>query len=94
MRNVVSWSESPTGTGGFRTTAGFSSSDPGDSNAFVAELNPSGPTLVYPTYLGGGSARSRGPDFDRVARRPAAAAGGARAPARLWAGFVLSGLGR
>jgi CHAT domain-containing protein len=39
-------------------------------------------------------ARARGPDFDRVARPPATAATGARAPARLWAGFVLSGLGR
>jgi CHAT domain-containing protein len=39
-------------------------------------------------------ARERGPDFDRVARRPAEARAGARAPARLWAGFVLSGLGR
>jgi CHAT domain-containing protein len=38
-------------------------------------------------------ARARGPDFDRVARRPAAG-GGARAPARLWAGFVLSGAGK
>jgi CHAT domain-containing protein len=38
-------------------------------------------------------ARERGPDFDRVARRPPAG-GGARAPARLWAGFVLSGAGR
>jgi CHAT domain-containing protein/tetratricopeptide (TPR) repeat protein len=38
-------------------------------------------------------ARARGPDFDRVARRPAAASG-PRAPARLWAGFVLSGAGR
>jgi CHAT domain-containing protein/tetratricopeptide (TPR) repeat protein len=39
-------------------------------------------------------ARERGPDFDRVARRPAEKRAGARAPARLWAGFVLSGLGR
>jgi CHAT domain-containing protein/Tfp pilus assembly protein PilF len=39
-------------------------------------------------------ARDRGPDFDRVARRPAEARAGARAPARLWAGFVLSGPGR
>jgi CHAT domain-containing protein/tetratricopeptide (TPR) repeat protein len=39
-------------------------------------------------------ARARGPDFDRVARRPAEAPAGARAPARLWAGFVLSGFGR
>jgi CHAT domain-containing protein/tetratricopeptide (TPR) repeat protein len=40
-------------------------------------------------------ARLRGPDFDRVARRPAGApAAGARAPARLWAGFVLSGPAR
>jgi hypothetical protein len=40
-------------------------------------------------------ARERGPDFERVARGPAAPpAAAARAPARLWAGFVLSGLGR
>jgi CHAT domain-containing protein/tetratricopeptide (TPR) repeat protein len=39
-------------------------------------------------------ARERGPDFDRVARRPAAASSRARAPARLWAGFALSGAGR
>jgi CHAT domain-containing protein len=40
-------------------------------------------------------ARARGPDFDRVVRRPAEARpGGARAPTRLWAGFVLSGAGR
>ena len=39
-------------------------------------------------------ALARGPDFDRVARRPAEARAGARAPARLWAGFVLSGPGR
>jgi CHAT domain-containing protein len=40
-------------------------------------------------------ARKRGPDFDRVARRPAEARPvRARAPARLWAGFVLSGAGR
>jgi CHAT domain-containing protein len=38
-------------------------------------------------------ARARGPDFDRVASRPPAARP-AGAPARLWAGFVLSGLGR
>jgi CHAT domain-containing protein len=42
-----------------------------------------------------GLARARGPDFDRVARRSAEAAQGqARASARLWAGFVLSGAGR
>jgi CHAT domain-containing protein len=39
-------------------------------------------------------ARERGPDFDRLARRPAEARAGARSPARLWAGFVLSGAGR
>jgi CHAT domain-containing protein len=41
-------------------------------------------------------ARARGPDFDRVARRPAGERPptGARAPARLWAGFVLSGVGQ
>jgi tetratricopeptide (TPR) repeat protein len=39
-------------------------------------------------------ARARGPDFDRVASRLAGAPSGARAPARLWAGFVLSGAGR
>jgi CHAT domain-containing protein len=41
-------------------------------------------------------ARARGPDFDKAARLPAAsgAASARRAPARLWAGFVLSGAGR
>jgi CHAT domain-containing protein/Tfp pilus assembly protein PilF len=41
-------------------------------------------------------ARQRGPDFDKTARLPAAsgAASARRAPARLWAGFVLSGAGR
>jgi CHAT domain-containing protein len=41
-------------------------------------------------------ARARGPDFEKVARLPAAsgAAPGRRSPARLWAGFVLSGVGR
>jgi hypothetical protein len=32
--------------------------------------------------------------LDRVARRPPEARSGARAAARLWAGFVLSGAGR
>jgi CHAT domain-containing protein/Tfp pilus assembly protein PilF len=41
-------------------------------------------------------ARARGPDFEKAARLPAAsgAASARRAPARLWAGFVLSGAGR
>jgi CHAT domain-containing protein/Tfp pilus assembly protein PilF len=41
-------------------------------------------------------ARTRGPDFEKAARLPAAsgAASARRAPARLWAGFVLSGAGR
>jgi CHAT domain-containing protein len=40
-------------------------------------------------------ARARGPDFDRVARLSASdAASARRSPARLWAGFVLSGPGR
>jgi CHAT domain-containing protein/Tfp pilus assembly protein PilF len=41
-------------------------------------------------------ARQRGPDFEKAARLPAAsgAASARRAPARLWAGFVLSGAGR
>ena len=41
-------------------------------------------------------ARQRGPDFDKAARLPATsgAASARRSPARLWAGFVLSGLGR
>ena len=39
-------------------------------------------------------ARERGPAFDRVARRPASPQAAGRAPARLWAGFVLSGAGR
>jgi CHAT domain-containing protein/Tfp pilus assembly protein PilF len=41
-------------------------------------------------------ARARGPDFEKAARLPAAsgAASARRSPARLWAGFVLSGVGR
>jgi CHAT domain-containing protein len=41
-------------------------------------------------------ARLRGPDFEKTARLPPArgAASARRAPARLWAGFVLSGAGR
>jgi CHAT domain-containing protein len=41
-------------------------------------------------------ARLRGPDFEKAARLPAAsgAASARRSPARLWAGFVLSGAGR
>jgi CHAT domain-containing protein len=41
-------------------------------------------------------ARQRGPDFEKTARLPLAsgAASARRAPARLWAGFVLSGPGR
>jgi CHAT domain-containing protein len=39
-------------------------------------------------------ARARGPDFAKAARRPATPPAAARAPARLWAGFVLSGAGR
>jgi CHAT domain-containing protein len=39
-------------------------------------------------------ARARGPDFEKAARLPATPQATGRAPARLWAGFVLSGLGR
>jgi CHAT domain-containing protein len=39
-------------------------------------------------------ARQRGPDFEKAARLPATPQAATRAPARLWAGFVLSGLGR
>jgi tetratricopeptide (TPR) repeat protein/CHAT domain-containing protein len=41
-------------------------------------------------------ARQRGPDFEKTARLPPASrvASSPRAPARLWAGFVLSGAGR
>ena len=41
-------------------------------------------------------ARERGPDFEKTARLPPAngSASARRAPARLWAGFVLSGPGR
>jgi CHAT domain-containing protein/tetratricopeptide (TPR) repeat protein len=41
-------------------------------------------------------ARQRGPDFDKTARLPPASGAAAtrRAPARLWAGFVLSGVGQ
>jgi CHAT domain-containing protein len=39
-------------------------------------------------------ARLRGPDFEKAARLPATPQAAARAPMRLWAGFVLSGLGR
>jgi hypothetical protein len=45
----------PTTAGAFQTTAGFSSANPGDENAFVTELNPSGSALVYSSYLGGSS---------------------------------------
>jgi CHAT domain-containing protein/tetratricopeptide (TPR) repeat protein len=39
-------------------------------------------------------ARARGPDFEKAARLPATPQAAARAPARLWAGFVLSRAGR
>jgi CHAT domain-containing protein len=39
-------------------------------------------------------ARQRGPDFEKAARLPATPQAATRAPARLWAGFVLSGAGR
>jgi CHAT domain-containing protein/tetratricopeptide (TPR) repeat protein len=39
-------------------------------------------------------ARARGPAFDKAARLPASPPAAGRAPARLWAGFVLSGPGR
>jgi CHAT domain-containing protein len=39
-------------------------------------------------------ARERGPDFTKAARLPATPEAATRAPTRLWAGFVLSGLGR
>jgi CHAT domain-containing protein/Tfp pilus assembly protein PilF len=41
-------------------------------------------------------ARERGPDFTKAARLPAAsgAASARRSPARLWAGFIMSGVGR
>jgi CHAT domain-containing protein len=39
-------------------------------------------------------ARARGPDFAKVARLPATPPAAGRAPARLWAGFILSGAGR
>jgi CHAT domain-containing protein len=39
-------------------------------------------------------ARERGPDFAKASRLPAAPTGEARAAARLWAGFVLSGSGK
>ncbi|MBI3302002.1 MAG: hypothetical protein HYZ72_07995 [Deltaproteobacteria bacterium] len=43
-------------------------------------------------------ARQRGPNFDKVVRLPVTPAKapppGGRLPAKLWAGFVLSGLGR
>jgi CHAT domain-containing protein len=39
-------------------------------------------------------ARARGPDFAKAARLPAAPQAATRAPARLWAGFILSGAGR
>jgi hypothetical protein len=44
---------------GFPTTAGaFQTSLAGSQNAFVTELNASGSTLVYSTYLGGSSSDS------------------------------------
>jgi CHAT domain-containing protein/tetratricopeptide (TPR) repeat protein len=44
----------------------------------------------------GSLARLRGPDFEKAARLPVASGGASarRAPPRLWAGFVLSGVGR
>jgi CHAT domain-containing protein/Flp pilus assembly protein TadD len=39
-------------------------------------------------------ARARGPDFEKAARLPATPQAAGRAPARLWAGFVLSGAGQ
>jgi CHAT domain-containing protein len=39
-------------------------------------------------------ARARGPDFEKAARLPAAPQALTRAPARLWAGFILSGAGK
>jgi CHAT domain-containing protein len=42
----------------------------------------------------GALARERGPEFEKTARLPAQPRTDARAPARLWAGFVLSGAGR
>jgi CHAT domain-containing protein/Tfp pilus assembly protein PilF len=39
-------------------------------------------------------ARLRGPDFEKAARLPTTPSPAGRAPARLWAGFVLSGAGR
>jgi CHAT domain-containing protein/Tfp pilus assembly protein PilF len=38
-------------------------------------------------------ARARGPDFEKAARLPATPQAAGRAPTRLWAGFILSGMG-
>jgi CHAT domain-containing protein/tetratricopeptide (TPR) repeat protein len=53
-------------------------------------------TLYHHPKRIGPLARLRGPDFDKAARLVAAsgAASARRSPTRLWAGFVLSGLGR
>jgi CHAT domain-containing protein/Tfp pilus assembly protein PilF len=53
-------------------------------------------TLYHHPERIGQLARLRGPDFEKAARLPATsgAASARRSPARLWAGFILSGLGR
>jgi CHAT domain-containing protein len=52
--------------------------------------------LYYHPERIGALARQRGPDFEKTARLPPASgsASARRAPARLWAGFVLSGAGK
>jgi CHAT domain-containing protein len=49
----------------------------------------------HPEHIGA-LALARGPDFEKAARLPTAsgAASARRSPTRLWAGFVLSGVGR
>jgi CHAT domain-containing protein/tetratricopeptide (TPR) repeat protein len=51
-------------------------------------------TLYHHPERIGPLARARGPDFDKAARPPTSPQAAGRAPARLWAGFVLSGSGR
>jgi CHAT domain-containing protein len=51
-------------------------------------------TLYHHPECIGPLARARGPDFEKAARLAATPQAATRAPARLWAGFVLSGLGR
>ncbi len=51
---VTGW----TGSGAFPVVSPVQSTNAGGKDAFVAKLNPAGNTLIYSTYLGGGSTDS------------------------------------